>query len=97
MAQPYTLNPITRPGAIIIHAEGHPCYSAQTYGVAERFAEQLGSPAPIALPSLTESTLDEQRNERIARVIARIVIDGIADTAVARSAAIAAHLEAAFA
>jgi hypothetical protein len=90
----YILDPITNPGDILIRTDDHPCYSAQTFTIAEQFAKQLGSPDPIALPEYTESTLDDQREQRIARVLARIVLDGIADAAVARSARIAAQVEA---
>jgi hypothetical protein len=96
MTKPYQLDAISRPGDILIVTEGHPCYSAQTFTIAERFAEQLDNPAPIALPERTESTLDEQREERIRRVIARIVVDGIADQAIVQSNAIAAQVRASF-
>ena len=99
MTKPYQLDAISRPGDILIVTEGHPCYSAQTFIIAERFVaslEQLDNPAPIALPERTESTLDEQREERIRRVIARIVVDGIADQAIAQSNVIAAQVRASF-
>ena len=96
MPQPYQLDAITRPGDIHIVTEGHPCYSAQTFTIAERFAEQLDNSAPIALPERTESTLDEQREERIRRVIARIVYDAMADEAIARSNRVGEQVRASF-
>lgn len=84
MAQPYTLDPITIPGLVIIRRDGSPAYMAETMAMAELFAKQDPADQMVYLPELTESTLDEQREQRIARVIARIVRDGIYATEAAQ-------------
>jgi hypothetical protein len=70
MAQPYTLDPITIPGLVIIRRDNAPAYLAETMAMAEAFAQQTPGEQMIFLPELSESTLDEQREQRIARVIA---------------------------
>ena len=97
MTKPFELDPYAVPGSVLIRTADHRTFVAETMAMADLFVTQLDSDQVVYLPELTESTLDEQREQRIARVLARIVVDGIADAAIARSAAIAAHLEAAFA
>jgi len=39
----YWLDPLSRPGVILIVAPGRPTFTAETYSVAERFAERWGA------------------------------------------------------
>lgn len=66
-ADDYTLDRLTIPGTIVVRIPGRPDHYAETMHTAELFAQQLSSPAPIALPAETETS----HADRVDRLVYR--------------------------
>ncbi len=92
----YQLDNMAHPGLIIVSAEGHQTYAAETWGTAELFAKRLTSQQPIPLPQTSESTKLDNLYAAVDRVLTRLEFDRLADQLIADRERLGLLIEAQF-